>query len=107
MAYQNLLDEWRFISTINKGEKPCYNDKTKINVSEWFVTWRRRYKGEKGEKGVLYMQNLLENTNKYLELYKDGNKLLLEVLNSSIIGINNLVYTYQMEEQEHVSKDYQ
>jgi hypothetical protein len=47
---EDLLNEWIFIGKIQKGNKPCFSDKTVIDSNAWFVTWRRRIKGEQGEK---------------------------------------------------------
>jgi hypothetical protein len=103
-----IYDEWEFIKTIPKGVKPCFYDKSFVSVNEWFVTFKRRMKGEKGEKGVIYIENLIDSTFKYYKNINDINELkkLKDILTDSIIGINNLVYTYKIDEQLKVSEDY-
>jgi hypothetical protein len=104
----NILEDWDFISKINKGVKPCFYDKSLIGMNDWFVTFRRRYKGEKGEKGVVYVENLIETTNKYYKTETDYEFLnkIKETLRNSICGLNNLVYTYKIDGQESVSQSY-
>jgi hypothetical protein len=104
----NLFKEWEFIKSIKKDYKPCFSDKTFVNMNEWFVTWKRRQKGEMGEKGILYVNNLIDTTIKCYKNNLDINSLrkLKEVLFESIVGLNNLSYTYQVDFQEKVSKDY-
>lgn len=109
MTEKYFLDEWQFVCDIKKGEKPCFNDKTFIEMNAWFVTWRRRYKGEKGEKGIIYLDNLIENTSAFIkkdEITNEFLKKLKDVLQNSILGINNLSYTYKIDNQEQVAKDY-
>ena len=103
----NIFDEWKFISGIPKGTKPCFYDKSLVSINEWFVTFKRRWKGEKGEKGVLYVENLLETTEKTIPCL-DINALrnLKEILHSAILGLGNLVYTYKVDEQVSVSESY-
>ncbi len=102
-----IFDEWKFIAGIPKGTKPCFYDKSLVSINEWFVTFKRRWKGEKGEKGVLYIENLVETTEKTI-VCLDLNALrnLKEVLHSAIFGLNNLVYTYKVDEQNSVSESY-
>ena len=103
----NIFEEWEFIKTIPKDSKPCFSDKTFVSINEWFATFKRRRKGEVGEKGVIYINNLIDNTFKY---YKNTDinslKKLKNILNDAILGISNLVYTYKVDLQETVSDDY-
>ena len=102
-----MFDDWKFIAGIPKGTKPCFYDKSLVYINEWFVTFKRRWKGEKGEKGVLYVENLLETTEKTISCL-DINALrnLKEVLLSAVLGLGNLVYTYKVDEQVSVSESY-
>ena len=97
----DIYKEWEFISLIPKNVKPCFIDKTFVSVDEWFVTFKRRYKGEKAEKGIMYLENLIETTN----FYKKDEKLL-ELLEKSIYGIENLCETYRKDGQYEVSENY-
>lgn len=94
-----LYKDWEFIASIPKDAKPCFNDKTFVSINEWFVTFKRRYKGEKAEKGLEYIENIIEKTKKY--------NIDKSILQKSIIGINNLVYTYKKDGQVDVSKKYE
>lgn len=108
MKNLELFIEWDFIASLNKNEKPCFNDRTKININEWFVTWRRRYKGEKGEKGIIYVKNLIAITREYIEKIEDMDEinLLMNVLERSLIGLNNVIYTYEIDNQIPVAEEY-
>jgi len=102
-----LYEEWKFISIIPKDVKPCFYDKTFVNVNEWFVTFKRRWKGEKAEKGIVYIENLILNTEKSIvssDLITLKN--LRDILKSSIVGLTNLVTTYKNDEQLEVSNNY-
>lgn len=103
----DIFNDWKFIGNIPKGAKPCFYDKSLIYINEWFPTLRRRWKGEKGEKGVIYVENLLEMSSKLVTcLDINGLKNFKEILQSVTIGLQNLVYTYKVDEQESVSKSY-
>lgn len=105
---KNLLIDWEFVKSIKKCEKPCFSDKTFVNMNEWFATWKRRRKGEIGENGVIYLNNLIKTTKDYCESIDDSLilKQIKDILVESLLGINNLVYTYQIDSQENVAKEY-
>lgn len=104
----NLLEDWEFIKSIKKYDKPCFSDKSFVNVNEWFATWKRRRKGEMGERGVIYVNNLINTTQQYSKNKADIESLkkLKEILPKSMEGLKNIIYTYQMDSQEEVSKEY-
>jgi hypothetical protein len=102
-----IFDDWKFIAGIPKGAKPCFYDKSLIYINEWFPTLRRRWKGEKGEKGVMYVENLLESSIKLVScLDINALKNFKEILQSVSIGLKNLVYTYKVDDQISVSNSY-
>lgn len=103
-----LFRDWEFISDIPENVKPCFYDKTYNYSNEWFVTLKRRYKGEKGEKGVVYINKLIDDTMDYYKDSIDVNSLrkIKETLQKSIKGLNNIIETYKKDDQERVSKDY-
>ena len=97
----DIYKEWEFIGIIPKNSKPCFNDKSFTNLDEWFATIKRRYKGEKGEKGVIYLEKLIEIT----KFYKKD-KELIYLLEKSIKGVENLAETYRKDNQLEVSENY-
>jgi len=100
----NIYEEWKFIASIPKNVKPCFNDKTFVSIDEWFVTFKRRYKGEKAEKGIIYLENLIENTKLF---YQNKDEKLLDLLEKSIQGVENLCETYRKDGQYEVSENYE
>lgn len=109
------LSMLNFIATIPEGHKPCYKSKTTVSKHEWFVTWKRRWKGEKGELGIIYVKKILTNCDRiYKDLLGESERLfsnreslrkLSTSLKNSVEGFNNLITTYR--DQPSVSKDYE
>lgn len=94
-----------FISSIPKNHKPCYNSKTTISKSEWFVSIKRRWSSEKGENGILHVNKMLDYFDSMcFDINFDNCKTISIALYNSIIGFDNLIETYN--DQETVSKDY-
>ena len=105
---KEFLDDLEFIAKIPKNSKPNFSDKTYTSTNEWFSTIRRRYKYERGEKGVIYISTLVENINitfKTLDIC--SLKILKEKLIEAMIGLNNIIYTYKIDEKIEVAKNYE
>lgn len=106
---KSVFEEWEFVKSIPINSKPCFYSKTFIGVNDWFVTLRRRWNGEKGEKGVVYLENLINTTMKILEsenISTDELKKMKKLLEESILGLNNLVCTYTIDNQKSVAEEY-
>ena len=114
----NCINELDFISSIPKNHKPCFKTKTTLSKNGWFVTAKRRWNGEKGEQGVIYVNKILDDCEIYYRTCilgsvgdnydRDNNpilSMLLETLKNSVVGFENLINTY--EDQKGVSKDYE
>lgn len=114
----NCISELDFISSIPKNHKPCYRSKTTVSTKGWFVTAKRRWNGEKGEYGVVYVNKVLDDCETYYRTCilgsvgdnydRDNNPILsrlLETLRNSVVGFDNLIDTY--DDQRSVSNDYQ
>ena len=103
-----ILEDLEFLINIPKGAKPNFSDKSFTSTNEWFSTIKRRYKSEKGEKGVIYVETLID---KIVFLYKtldnSSLKILKEKLKAANLGLSNIIYTYKIDEQIEVSKDYE
>ena len=107
----DIYTNWKFISEIPINAKPCFQDKTLTYIDEWFVTFKRRWKGEKGEKGVIYLKNLIAITKKEYDNLRKEKKIneleeLKHIINNSIIGIENLIVTYTKDGQPEVAENY-
>ncbi len=101
-----LLENLDFISKIPKNTKPCFSTKSLIHTDEWFVTFRRRLKGEMGEMGVLYVNKLLNSCDKYYRMCKLDSNILKKALIKSLQGLQNLSHTYKKDKQHSVSESY-
>ena len=105
---KEFLDDLEFISRIPKDAKPNFSDKTFTYTHEWFATFRRRYKSERGEKGMIYASNLITNiSNCYKTLDMIELKNLNEKLKKAKDGLNNVIFTYRTDNQEEVAKNYE
>ena len=105
---KEIIKDLEFIASIPKSYKPCFSDKSLIYSNEWFVKMKRRWKGEQGERGVIYVNNVLDRIGKNCKNFNiDYLKNIKKKLRESILGINNLVYTYKIDGQEDVAKSYE
>ena len=103
----DIFKDLDFIAKIPKEAKPNFSDKTFTLSNEWFPTLKRRWKHEQGEKGVLFVNNLIADIEK---IYKtcdiDSQKKIREKLTFSIPGLDNIVETYSNDNQTEVAKNY-
>ena len=111
MEFKRLEQEWTFIASIPIGYKPCYRDKTMIKSNDWFVSFRRQLKGETGHIGVLYVEQLINDTIKFIGGISVEEKdyylgKIRDFLFEGDIGLNNLVKTYMLDRQDTVVKGY-
>ncbi len=111
----DCISELDFISSIPSKHKPCYKTKTTITKGGWFVTIRRRWNGEMGEYGIIHVNKVLGSCDLHYRMcldklvadknyqpdknYKESMKKLSAALKKSIIGFNNLIETYNDQEQ--------
>lgn len=104
---KEILDDLEFISKVPKNAKPNFSDKTFTCTNEWFSTIKRRYKYERGEKGMIYVSTLVENIYRcYKTLDMSSLKLLKEKVLEANMGLNNIICTYKIDEQPEVWKNY-
>ena len=94
----------KFISTIEIDYKPCFNSLTTINKNAWFTTLKRRWNGEKGEEGILYVNKILCSCDKLYRMCLIERDVLLGLYEDSVIGLDNLIITYS--DQESVCDGY-
>ena len=101
MNLKEIITDLEFISKIPKGYKPNFSDKSLVDTADWFSTIKRRYKGEQGERGVIYVNSLLTQIENSSDISTLQSHLLL-----AKIGLENLAYTYRIDQQIQVSNDY-
>lgn len=102
---KDILDNLEFISNVPPNAKPNFSDKSYTFTTEWFSTLKRRYKNEKGEKGLISMENLISEIE---ENYKSlDHKRLKDALENSLRGLTNIIHTYKLENQKEVYQNYE
>ena len=109
---EKTISVLNFIGNIPKNHKPCYNSLTTVDKNSWFVTWKRRWNGEKGEKGIKYILKVLDSCDLYYRMcvnnWRCCNVELLQQLSQSlkdsVKGFDNLIETYS--DQGNVKQDY-
>ena len=94
----------KFISSIEIDYKPCFNSFTVINKNSWFTTLKRRWNGEKGEEGILYVNKILCSCDKLYRMCLIERDVLLGLYEDSVVGLDNLIITYS--DQESVCDGY-
>jgi len=114
---QDCLSILSFVSTIPEGHKPCYKTKTTMSKDGWFVTFKRRWNGEKGEYGIEYINKVLDSCDLHyrmclrnsggtdnMESFTETMRTLSTSLKGSVNGFENLINTYC--DQQGVAVDY-
>jgi hypothetical protein len=96
-----FIEDLVFISNIPMNCKPNFSDKSYTSKDEWFSTIKRRYKSEKGEKGVIYVDNLLNRIEK-----AGVPKEIRHLLAATEEGFMNLINTYNLDQQQNVALGY-
>ena len=103
----DIIEDLNFIENIPKNAKPNFSDRTFTTTNEWFSTLKRRYKYERGERGVVYIETLIDNIYKiYKTLEINLIRNLRDRLISANLGLSNIVYTYKIDDQIEVAKNY-
>ena len=106
---KEIFEDLDFIASIPRDAKPNFSDKTLVYNDEWFTTFRRRMKFERGEKGIVYIETLIEEIKIYdksICLNFEDQKILKEKLIGAKEGLDNLVQTYINDNQHEVANSY-
>lgn len=104
---KKILEDLDFLENIPKGAKPNFSDKTFTSTNEWFSTFKRRCKYERGENGVIYVETLIDNISKYYKnLDNNSLKNLRDKLIYANLGLGNIIYTYKIDNQINVYENY-
>lgn len=103
----DIVSDLIFIREIPLNAKPNFSDRSYTFVTEWFSTWKRRMKSEKGESGIIYVETLLFKIEKYWNtwLIEDQKKVKL-ALTEAKIGFQKIVSTYRQDGQHNIADGY-
>jgi hypothetical protein len=103
-----IVSDLKFISEIPTNAKPNFSDKTYTLANDWFCTWKRRLKSERGENGVIYVDLLIDNIEKYWRTWlSEDLKIVRNCSEKSRKGFEKLVQTYCQDSQTGVAQGYQ
>jgi len=89
-----LLRKLEFLSMINKGKKPCMNDKVFVDAATWTGMIYRFIRGENKSNMILHIQNTIEETVRGFNDYPLHKRILINTLIRTKSGIENLLFTY-------------
>ena len=109
-SIRECINILKFIANLPENHKPCYNTLTSIDKNAWMVTFRRRWKREKGERGTEYIHKILDSCHNHYQdclnremIDQHTIDLLLQCLNNSLSGFNNLIETYNDQDNIRVA----
>ena len=102
--FNEITEDLIFISKIPGKSKPNFSDRSFTSTDEWFSTIKRRYKAEKGEKGVIHVDNMLDQIEKHWK--NIDQKEFKRLLSATEKGFHNLVNTYTSDQQPNVAAGY-
>lgn len=108
-SIDDCIKELDFVASIPPNHKPYYKSKTTIESKAWFATLKRRWNQEKGEYGVLHIEQILRSCDQHYQTSVENDdydtlKMLSLALKKSLVGFDNLIQTYG--DQPEVAKDY-
>lgn len=102
-----IKPELEFIASISANHKPCFSTKTTIDKNSWLVTLKRRWNGEKGEKGVKYIADILKECNQIRNYCTDLQpKECLELKSSNCIKMTEDISEELFKEFEETINDF-
>ena len=100
-SLQCLLVDLDFLARIEKGQKPCYNDRVLVSASSWIGAAYRRYYGESRNKMLEHLKETVKKTDDAIN--NPQNAEFLALIINSLYGANkgvlNLADTYHDDEE--------
>lgn len=96
-SLQIILADMNFISQIQRNMKPCCNDRVLVDADSWSGAFYRFFKGESRLGVITKVEQIVNSAIEAIEnqKYNEHISLTVNALNSSLSGIENLLFTYQ------------
>ena len=96
-SLQSLVVDLDFLARIEKGMKPCYNDRVQVSASSWLGAMYRRYYGESRSKMLEHLKETVKKTDEAISNPQNGDflPLIINSLYGANKGVVNLSETYQ------------
>jgi len=91
-----LLTQLKFLSQIEKGQKPCMNSMSFVDAKSWKGTFIRFFTNEDRHEMMIKISSIIKQTIDDLEKYKNDrfHPIILRSLREARPGISNLADTY-------------
>ena len=91
-----LFTKLDFISSICKGSKPCFSDMTMVSSRSWSGSWKRMISGESRRNLICEIGDIVDQSTLAIKQYRKTkyHQLIIESIEKSRSGIENLIYTY-------------
>ena len=96
-SLQPTLVDLDFLARIEKGMKPCYNDRVQVSASSWVGAAYRAWHGESRSKMLQHLKETVKNTDDAINNPQNGDflPLIINSLYGANKGVVNLSETYQ------------
>ena len=96
-SLQSILVDLDFLARIEKGMKPCYNDRVQVSASSWLGGMYRRYYGESRHKMLEHLKETVKKADDAINNPQNGDflPLIINSLYGANKGVVNLSETYQ------------
>ncbi len=95
---RDLLVKLQFLSMIEKGMKPCMSDLSFVSANSWVGAFKRRICNENRKNLINEIELIVDQSIRALDEYHSSTKfmkILTSSIDSSKIGLENLLSTYQ------------
>jgi hypothetical protein len=104
-SLQSTLVDLDFLARIEKGMKPCYNDRVQVSADSWLGAMYRSWHGESRNKMLEHLKETVKKTDEAISNPQNGDflPLIINSLYGANKGVVNLSETYQNDPE--VSKE--
>ena len=96
-SLQSLVVDLDFLARIEKGMKPCYNDRVQVSASSWAGAAYRLWRGESRNKMLEHLKETVKKTDDAINNPQNADflPLIINSLYGANKGVVNLSETYQ------------
>ena len=93
----DLLSKLEYLSMIQRGHKPCFNDLSLVSTSSWRGAFKRFRNRENRKTMIIQVNQIVDLAIDTIGEYSNTKytSFIVETLSNAKIGISNLLFTYQ------------